>query len=257
MRRCFLLLLLCASLWADDFRLYLKDGSSHVVREYQVQADRVRYYSTERGEWEELPLDLVDLKRTVAERTAKEEAEKKDVAEADREDKFDRALRAEIEAVPPDPGVYIVTGVKVRTFPRGETRLVTNKRRSVLKAITPIPIVAGKSTLELEGERSREEIADARPNFYFRPSRPERFTIVKLRPKKGARIVQAWNIAPVVNEIYIDQDAVDVFRQEVRPGLYKVWPTKPLTAGEYALIEWTENGEGTEVWDFRVAASAR
>ena len=48
-------------------RLYLKDGDYQLVREYQVQKDRVRYYSTERGDWEEIPLELVDLDRTKSE----------------------------------------------------------------------------------------------------------------------------------------------------------------------------------------------
>jgi hypothetical protein len=32
-------------------RLYLKDGDYQLIREYQVLADRVRYFSTERGDW--------------------------------------------------------------------------------------------------------------------------------------------------------------------------------------------------------------
>ena len=39
--------------WAANLKLYLKDGSFQVVREYQVQTDRVRYYSIERSDWEE------------------------------------------------------------------------------------------------------------------------------------------------------------------------------------------------------------
>ena len=47
--------------WAASIRLYLKDGTYHLVREYQVREDRVRYYSLERGDWEEIPLELIDL----------------------------------------------------------------------------------------------------------------------------------------------------------------------------------------------------
>ena len=49
-----LLLAAASALFGETFKLYLNDGDYHVVREYQVQGDRVRYYSTERGEWEEI-----------------------------------------------------------------------------------------------------------------------------------------------------------------------------------------------------------
>jgi hypothetical protein len=247
-------LLICFSLFANEMRLYLKDGTFHVVREYKVLPDRVSYYSTERGEWEELPIDLVDLKRTESEIKAQQEVDRKQAAEEAAEDKFERAMNAEINAVPTNAGLYTVNNLKVRVFPHSETRLVTDKKRSVLKIITPIPIIAGRSTLEMDGEQSKEVVDDLRPNFYFRPSRPERFTIVRMKPKKNARIIQVWNIVPQVNEISIDQDVVEVFRHEVRSGLYKVWPMKPLEPGEYAMVEWTEGGEGTEAWDFRVVA---
>ncbi len=61
------LLLLGVAAVAANVRLYLKEGGYHVVREYQVQSDRVRFYSVERSDWEEIPLELVDLKRTEAE----------------------------------------------------------------------------------------------------------------------------------------------------------------------------------------------
>jgi hypothetical protein len=48
-----------------NHRLILKDGSFQMVREYKVVADRVRYLSVERGgDWEEMPVDLVDWDAT-------------------------------------------------------------------------------------------------------------------------------------------------------------------------------------------------
>ncbi|HUS08021.1 MAG TPA: hypothetical protein VMZ52_17095 [Bryobacteraceae bacterium] len=250
MLRALLLILLWAACLPAAVRLYLKDGTSHTVREYHKQADRVRYYSTERGDWEEIPLDLVDLKRTEEELRRKEASIKEETAAADAEEKAERAQRREIERIPMETGVFIAEGEKVRVLKIADSKIVNNKRRSILKAMSPIPIVAGKSTVELAGLKSATEVSGDRPEFYIRLAAEERFGIVRVVPGKATRVVETLNIIPVSKEIIEEMDTVEVFRKQLGDGLYKLWPTKALAPGQYAVVEYTEGKGNIQIWDF-------
>jgi len=245
-----ILLLVCQLLPAAIIRLYLKDGSVQRVREYEVQTDRVRYYSVERSEWEEIPLDLVDLKRTRAEEADVEADRKANAAALAAEDRAEREAEAEIDRVPQNTGVYWVNGEELVAIKQAESKVVNNKRRSILKAITPIPIVAGKATLELDGKTAQTVVFSDRPEFYIRLAAEERFGIVKLTVEKESRVVEKWSIIPVSKELIQENVPVEVFRHQVGYGLYKIWPQKPLEPGEYAVIEYTEGKGNTQIWDF-------
>jgi hypothetical protein len=234
-------------------RLYLKDGDYQLVREYQVQEDRVRYYSTERGDWEEIPLEMVDLARTKKEATEQQaviQQESKLVAE---EDAAIRALQEEVAKVPVETGVYYLQGDKLETIKIAEPKIVNNTKRTVLRIIAPVPL-PGKSTVELDGLVSPNKVEGHEPQFYFRLADDERFGIAKLTLKKDARVVENLSIMVVQRERLVDEQVqiVPTFKKQAADMLYKIWPEKPLEPGEYALIEYTEGKMNPKIWDFSV-----
>src|ERR1700733_14004984 len=79
-------------------RLILKDGSYQLVTKYEIKGDRVRYKSTERDEWEELPSALVDWPAT--EKYEKDRATSA-IPEAATIDKETDADRAAAQTPPP------------------------------------------------------------------------------------------------------------------------------------------------------------
>jgi len=100
-------------------RLILKDGSYQVVTKYQKVGDRVRYFSAERGQWEEVPANLVDW--TATEQWAKDHAPgaqapaapvspvNPEAAEIDKEEQQERARTPDVSPglrLPDQDGVW-------------------------------------------------------------------------------------------------------------------------------------------------------
>jgi hypothetical protein len=247
--RC-LLFFLAFSAFAANVKLYLKDGEYQIVREYKVESDRVRYYSVERGDWEEIPLTLVDLRRTQSEAKEKQSALEEEAKLISAEDKAERERANEVAKVPQGPGVHLVVGNGIHTLKAAESEMRTSKGRAILKVMAPIPIVSGKGTVELKGEHSLNKVVSARPEFYISLAAEERFGIIRLKPEKGQRIVERLTIVPVTNEIIEQQDQVEIFRQQMDTDLYKIWPTKALEPGEYAVVEYTDGKVNIQIWDF-------
>ncbi len=235
---------------AGTVKLYMTDGTYQLTSEYKVEGDRIRYYSVERSEWEEMPVALVDLKKTESEVKAREESEREDKATLAAENKAEREAAREAERVPKDPGVYVVEGDAVRPVKQAESKIVNNNGRSILKILSPLPLVTGKQWVEVDGLHSATVVTNPRQEFYFRLSNEERFGLVRMGTRKGNRVVEKLTIIPVSKEVVEEPDLVDTFRQQLGDLLYKIWPEKDLTPGEYALVEYTEGKVNMQVWDF-------
>ena len=253
-----IVLVLAFAAWAANVKLYLKDGGYHLVREYQVQPDRVRFYSVERSEWEEIPLEMVDLKRTETEAAVRNAVLEKEAKIISEEEKAEREVENEVRKIPQEPGVYWVDGGQTKALKQAESTVHTDKGRSILKHLSPLPAVPGKATLELNGTSSETVFTKPEPEFYFQLSQIEQFGIARLTAKGTVRSVEdiSYPPAPAPGAGAPDPEEaptmVPILQREVAEGLYKIWPKAPLPPGEYAIVEYTPGQLNMQIWDFAV-----
>ena len=237
-------------------RLYLKDGTYQLTNQYEVKTDRVRYYSTERSEWEEIPLEMVDMDRTKGE-MAERESQLATEAKAEAEERAaEKQERKQIASIPTQPGAYYIRGDAMDPLKQAESKIVSDKKRTVLRVLSPIPTVPGKSTVELDGEHAPLHLTDVRPEFYFRLSDYEGVEIVRLTPKKSVRVVENVSILQLKNDRMVDEklDKVESFKKQEGDLLFRIWPEKPLAPGEYAVVQYADGKLDPQIWDFTIDA---
>jgi hypothetical protein len=249
----FAIVALALAAWAANQKLYLTDGTYQVVREYKVEGDRIRFYSIERGDWEEIPKELVDLARTEKEFKSRQAEIEKESKVFEAEEKVAREMEKEVMRIPQNPGVYWVEGDRVKILKSAESTVHTSKGRSLLSRVSPIPVITGKATLEIPNPHSLAIVTNPEQEFYIQLAQTERFGILKLTPKGTVRVVEELTTVPITKEIVEDRSPVEVFQKQMTPdGLYKIWPKQPLPPGEYAVVEFSEGKMNMQIWDFAV-----
>ena len=156
-------------------RLILKDGSYQLVTKYEVKGDRVRYYSSEREEWEELPNSLVDWPAT--EKYEKDRAAGASTPEAVQLDKeLEREEAADLPSVAPGLRIPQDSGVFLLDSFQGESQLVEihqtsgdvnhNMKGNIFRAAVN-PIASIKQTIELDGAHASVQSHVSVPSFYI------------------------------------------------------------------------------------------
>ena len=263
-------------------KLVLKDGTYQIVREYQRNGERVRYYSLERGDWEELPASMVDWEATAK---AEGEAEKSSSAMVEKVHKQEEAARmdnvADIDAslpvgdgafLPSGEGMFVVEGKSVRILDQVVSGVKTDKKRTIEQILSPVQIVPGKKYLIIAGARAGLRLRTTRPEFYLReaPQDPDHVSGVERSSRAGEsgpevellRVKVAHNerrlesISSLFGEqVSKKQDVISVQRWEIAPSVYRFTLGAPLPPGEYVLAELLPDGMNLFVWDFGVDGS--
>lgn len=262
----------------ESRRLILKDGSYQVITKYEVKGDRVRYYSAEREEWEELPNSLVDWAAT--EKYEKDRASSASAPEAvqlDKELEHENELaEAKLPQVAPGLRIPMDQGVFLLDTFQGEPQLVevqqnvgdiNQDRKSNILRSAVNPVAGVKASIELERSHAAVQSHAAVPSLYLnveaepdQPTEPQqeaqqpsdRFHILRAEVKGNKRILGDIK-RQLTGKISQEQHLVKTTVTRLQGGWLKITPTEPLAPGEYALVEMIgKEGMNLYVWDFGV-----
>jgi hypothetical protein len=246
-------------------KLVLADGNYMLVREYERQGDRVRYYSVERSAWEEMPSELVDWAAT--EKAAVEAAS----LQKETLDRLNAAATSEVARsidtgsslmvgsgtfLPDAEGFYVLNGQTVLGLVQSEAVSRLDTGRATLRAISGIPFISTKRFVEVSGKRAKIRLQSAEPEFYIRTSdgRTPQLMLVRADLQSDKRHLTTAVIDIVGNTKY-DQKEIPLLMSEAAHGVQRFVLQQKLEPGEYALLETTKEGLSPYVWDFGVDAA--
>ena len=264
-------------------KLMLKDGTFQMVRSYERKGDRVRYYSVERSQWEEIPAAMVDWDATAkAEASEKTEAEALDQKvhmqeEASRIDTVmdvDASLEVAPHVfLPPGEGMFVIDGKHITKLDQAGAGIYTDKKQVFKQILSPIPIVPGKRNVEIPGTRAKMRISSSNVEFYLReaPPDPDRVSSIEQSSRPGesgpevelvrAKVKGNKRLLESIKTMFGEQvdeqrKTMSLQRWEVAPTVFRFTLGEPLPPGEYALAEILPGGMNLFVWDFGVDAAA-
>jgi hypothetical protein len=263
-------------------RLILKDGSYQLATKWEVKGDRVRYFSAERGEWEEVPNSIVDWAAT-----DKYEKDRNAGVPLPEAVDLDKELAAERQAeeaktpqvapglrLPEDGGVLLLDAFENQPqlveLQQNSSEINPDKKGNVLRAALN-PVGGAKQNVELPGSHAKVQAHVAVPAIYLKleppdratddasqPQEPwDRFRIVRMQQtKQGKRVLADIKVA-VFGKVKQEQKLVPTSAVELSGGWVKITPTDALDPGEYAVVEMLgKEGIYLYVWDFGVNPSA-
>ena len=247
-------------------KLILTDGTYQLAREYAVEGERVRYWSLERSQWEEIPSSLVDWDAThkaEAEQVSRDAELKAKIrssqlAQLTRDIDVDRSLEIKPGLFLPDAiGFYALDRNKlIREMKQSEAVLKTSTGREVEKIMSGVSLIPSKKTLEIPGERAAMRLATSEPEFFFRPAdrREPRFRLLRAQIKGGRRLIDTISVR-VTGEEKHNATEIEIQTWIPATGVFRYTVDQRLEPGEYAFVEMTADGISGYVWDFGIDAT--
>jgi hypothetical protein len=247
-------------------KLMLKNGTFQLVREYQVEGDRVRYYSLDGLQWEEIPAALVDWEATKKVEAEQAEHDSALLEKVHTQEEARRALPLDIDAsleaapgvfLPAGDGVFVFDNKAVLQVPPAEPSYKTDKKRQLEKILSPVPVVSARQLVLLQGEHAKLRIKTGQPEFYMRTTQdadPElQLVAAKIRDanRQVARLDELFKMQQATVQPLLLQ------RWQVAKGVYRFTIGQTLKPGEYALVQIVEGKTDLDqvninVWDFGV-----
>jgi len=245
--------------------LILTDGSFQIVREYERQGDRVRYYSVERSSWEEIPTEMVDWPATekAGAETAASQQETLDRlrvgAASDVAVTIDTGSSLLVGSgvfLPDSAGFYVLDGQTVLGLVQVEAQSRIDKGRAILKGISGVPFISTKRIIEVPGKRAKVRIQNAEPEFFIRTAdgRSPKLALVRADINGDKRHVTTAVIDMVGTTKY-EQNEIPVLASEPARGVLRLAMGQKLEPGEYARLETTPEGLSSYVWEFGLDAA--
>jgi hypothetical protein len=260
-------------------KLVLKDGTFQMVRSYEKNGDRVRYFSLERGGWEEIPASMVDWDATAKadkDTAAADDALAAKIHKQEEERKIDTVLDVDASLqvgggtfLPPGEGMFAVEGKSVIPIPQVGTAIKTDRKNQLKRVLSPLPIIPGKKNIELEGKRATLRINSGNPEFYLRELTTEdeqesglertsrqsvtgpEVELLKATVKGNKRIIESVR-SMMGEQVGLENQTISIQQWEVAKRVYRYTLSEPLPPGEYALAEILPGGLNLFVWDFGV-----
>jgi len=267
-------------------RLILKDGSYQSITKYEIKGERVRYFSAERGEWEEVPKALIDW-----DATKKYEDGRSSTAAVPEAAELDKELEAERKAseermpqvapglhLPDDNGVFLLDTYQnepqLNEIDQAGSDLNRSMKANILRGAVN-PLGGSKETVEIPEGHAKIQSHTTVPSLYAsldsnqgapataaqtsgdKPLPPsDRFKIIRLETKGNKRIAGSVKTA-VTGKTTTDERFIPTTVTTMTGGWVKITPVDPLPSGEYAVAEMlTKDGMNIYVWDFGVNPSA-